>query len=316
MQHNTMNTAEVPTPEFMAQLDRAMHFELRRVTQTRRDSRGWHLLRAAALAALAFGAGAGAVVAAERVEDSRRAAYELARNELERTLAERRLAHHVAAMERTRSDYEAGRTSMPQLELAEARSADAERLLKHLTLEREALQRGGPPLRRTGPRRVDIEVDLAAPLVGPRDFVSEHLRVELAAAREARSRHQRESQRAAIMAQSGLIPQSELSALEAGSASHTTKLASIERRLELRSGFLLGRYTQAELETLARRTDAELRERELQALVEHLSREAARTEQLVAAGAAPSSESAEKAVELNEALTELGLVQLELELLR
>lgn len=311
---DTMPDPTTPDPEFLAQLERATHFELRRAARPTRAVPFGGAVRAAALTLLAFGAGAGVVIAAERVADTRRAAHELARNEVERALAERRAAHLQTLAERARVEYHAGRASQAPLDRAEARAAEAKSALAHLQLEREALQRGGPPLRRAAESRSALDLDLTAPLVGPRDFVSEHLRVELAAREDAAARAARERELVEVMARNGMRPGSDVRAAETSAAALTTEVAALRARLALRAAFLQGERSAEEVAQSDRRTQAEAREQTLTARIKLLAEEVERAEQLSRVGVVSSAELANRALDLAEAEGELALVRLELEL--
>jgi hypothetical protein len=83
-----------PDPSFLAHLERETRFALRRAREERASGARNQLfgrLRSAALAVLSLGLGAGVVLAAQELEDRRWSEQRLARNEIERELADKKL---------------------------------------------------------------------------------------------------------------------------------------------------------------------------------------------------------------------------------
>lgn len=310
-----MSDRHEPTPEFLSHLERETRFALRRPQD---GAQGTTLarLRTAALVVLALGAGAGCVVAAEHLQDTRRVQRALASNSVRVELAERRLAALRARLEIARERFAAGVLSQSEMSEAELRMLAAQRTLRHVQLEREELELGGRALARTTAHdgEVELELDLTTPLVGRRDFVSEHLRVDRESSAAELEHARREQERAVALRDAGVTTEAEAARALAAVASRERRLAALDRRLAARADFLQGRTTRETCERADLLLGAESRRAEGEALVGSLRSELARAEQLAAAGVAPAPQ--ELRLDLDQAEAELALVALELDALR
>jgi len=304
-----MNDLHEPSPEFLNHLEWQTRTELRRRQRfapvARRLPRLARLARSAALVLLSLSVGASAVLAVGRLQDSRELGVRLEGNRVLVELAERRVTAAQEQVEVQRLRYEEGLVSVASARDAEQRLAGMVLERDHLRLDREELNAA---------RRVP-DLRLSAPLVGPRDFVSEHLRLDRAHAASA-AEHLEEDQE--------LIQRR----YEQGFASSTTVdqarrdaevvHAEVERhdeRLALRADFLLGRMDAESCERRDLVTAAGHRLSDLMAQVEFVQRELERAEALESAGVA-SGQSAPLRERLDVLDVELQLVELELELLR
>lgn len=307
-----MNDALEPTPEFLAHMERETLYVLRRPAPQGRGPLLRHL-RTAALVVLALGAGAGCVVVAERVQDSRRVERELARNEIRVELAERRFAALKARTETTRLRHAEGVVSQSEVTEAERRQLAAERTLRHVRLEREELDAGGGTFPRGTVPDGELQLDLTAPPVGGRDFVSEHLRVEREACAAELEHARAELERANVLHGAGRVSESVPSNARAGVETLERRLASLDQRLANRADFLAGRTTRERCELTDLRCVAEVRRADARAHVRRLRDDLARAEQLHSAGVAPAPD--DLRLQLEEARSEIELVWLELEAL-
>lgn len=310
-----MNDVHEPTPEFLAHMERETLYALRRPVP-RAPAPLLRHLRTAAFVVLALGAGAGCVVVAERVQDSRRIERELVRNSLRVELAERRFASLKARTETFRARHEAGVVSQSELSEAERRLLVAERTLRHVRLEREELDAGGKTLARTTEPdgEVELELDLSAPKLGQRDFVSEHLRIDREACSADLEHARRELERATALHSAGRVSETVPGKARAEVEKLERRLVSLDQRLAARADFLAGKTSREQCELADLQRAAELRRADARALVRLLRDDLARAEQLHSAGVTPAPD--ELRLDLDEADCELELVNVELEALR
>jgi len=312
-----MTDPHAPTPEFLAHLERETRFAVRRADHRVAGPRAglWGRLRAAALVTLSLGAGAGVVLAAEHVQDARRVERALARNQVLVELATRRVTAVRELAERARIGHGAGMIDAATADDAARRLVTAERALRHMTLEREALALGGEPLPRAGGMLGgEVSLDLSAPLFGVRDFVSEHLRIDRDVCADAVERAQREAKRAAQLAQQGMVPILDVGVAELALADAERALVDVDRRLALRAEFVLGRVSREECVRQDLLAAAESRRAAGEARLGHLRRTLGYAEQLHKAGVAPAPNALR--LELAEVEADLALTAFELDALR
>lgn len=304
-----MNDLHEPSPEFLSHLEWQTRTELRRRERFApvplRMPRLMRVARSAALVLVSLTVGASAVLAVGRLQDSRELGIRLERNRVLVELAERRVESAQERLEMQRVRYEQGLSPLGGVGEAERRFAGSVVERDHLRLDREELNsaRRAPDLR------------LSAPLVGPRDFVSEHLRLDKSHSARLVELFDADEQVAELRFAQGLISHG-----EAERASRETELAvaaleRLDERLALRADFLLERLDAATCELRDLVTGAEHRRRVLTGEVESLARELLRAEALEAAGRAAGAAEPLRA-ELDALAVELQLIDLELELLR
>ena len=308
-----MNDVHEPTPEFLAHMERETLYALRRPVP-RAPAPLLRHLRTAALVVLALGAGAGCVVVAERVQDSRRLERELARNSIRVELAERRVEALKLRTETARLRHAEGLASTSEVAEAERRLLAAERALRHVRLEREELDAGGGPFPHSTSPDGELELDLTAPPVAGRDFVDEHLRAERESGAAELEHARAELARAVVLHDAGQVPVSVLGEAHAAVAALESRLASLEQRLTARAEFLSGKVSREQCELADLQRSAELRRADAKSRVRRLRDELARAEQLHSAGVAPAPD--ELRLDLDQAECELELMALELEALR
>jgi len=309
-----MNDAHEPTAEFLAHMERETLYALRRPAQ-RTPAPLLRHLRTAAMVVLALGVGAGCVVVAERVQDSRRVERELARNGLQVNVAERRVAALKSRVEAARQHFAEGLASVSDVSDAERRLLAAERTLRHVRLEREELDAGGKALARTtqSSGEVELELDLTEPKLGQRDFVGEHLRIDRESSAAELEYARGELERANVLFNSGVASGSVLRHARAAMETLERRLASLDSRVVTRAEFLAGKSSREQCELSDLQRAADLRQADAAALVRNLREELVQAEQLHSAGAAPAPD--ELRLALDEARSELALVSLELEAL-
>ncbi|MEM9383362.1 MAG: hypothetical protein AAGB93_25695, partial [Planctomycetota bacterium] len=259
-----MQDLHEPSPEFT----RFLEWQTR--TTLRRDERfdeeraaGSRLPRLARMAALVLAsliAGAGAVVAAERVQESRELEVLLEQNRVRLELAERRVAAAKELESAAKSAVEMGRRSVTSTFGATLRVAAMERDAARLALDRAEL---------VGARR-EVDPRLSAPLVGTRDLASERLRVD--AEYQARVLEVRETdeQYARARFESGVSPRADLRRATRDAEAARLDAARTAERLALRADFLLDRIDGIACERLDLVGGAEHRRRALEARAKHL----------------------------------------------
>jgi hypothetical protein len=171
-----MNGAHEPTPEFRAFLEseiaRTLRLESRDVSPARFGRR--QRLRTAALfvGALALGALAGA--APTQVQDARHREQLMAATQADLQLAAMRLELARTAFDDAKRKFDVGVIGSAALAAAEAELRSEERDVARIRLNQEEIQLTSAP-----PRD-----DIAAPIAGSRDFASERLRLDMAAAQQ------------------------------------------------------------------------------------------------------------------------------------
>ncbi len=304
-----MNDLHEASPEFLRHLEWQTRTELRRrerfAAPAKRTSGLLRLFRSAALVLASLTVGASAVLAVERLQDSRELEVRLERNRVRVELAERRVASAEEQLEAQRLRHEQGQVPQEGPRDAEQRLVGFVLERDHLRLEREELNaaRSAPDLR------------LSAPLVGPRDFVSEHLRLDQAHATRVADLLGEAAAVSDLHAQEGLVSSTSHARVRREAESAANVVQRLDERLALRADFVLGRLDAATCERQDLVTGAEHRRRELDAMLVHLRRELERAEQLEAAGFA-AGESGPLGLELEALEVELQLIDLELELLR
>ena len=221
-----------PDPSFVEHLEWQMRTALRRRERfagpvTIRNL-GW--LRTSALVLVSLLGGAGAVVAAERIQDSRQKEYLLARGRIEMEMIELQLQHAADTLEYMQRLHKNGvihsRDVLEAQALLQHHRIDL--LVKKLDLQEIELT-GSEPSR-----------ELTAPLVAGRDFVAQRLKYELERAEhefaDARERFERTVQ----MHQAAIVTQREVSEAEEAVSGLEDVLEWVRRRMQIREEFLDG----------------------------------------------------------------------------
>jgi hypothetical protein len=304
-------TRHEPDPSFLSHLERETRFALRRAREDASSAKRVRLmqrLRSAALVVLSLGLGAGVVVAAQQIEDSRWTEQRLARNKIKSELATQRLAGAREQLQRAEQLYAAGMFSSSEMREATRRVSGLAKDARLLTLEREELELGGRP-----PERL-AEETLTAALVRGRDFVSERLRVERDALVERRDSRQADAAQVELLVEGGVESTAASVRARAEVEREERALAKLDRRLGLRADFVLGRIGAAECERSALTLDAEAEVLELTARVALARGVLEHADKLHTFGVAPDPIAERLA--LAEAEAELALAELALRVLR
>jgi len=252
-----------PTPEFRSFLEAEITRALRREARFDRTVRGAprRRLRSAAIivATLALGAAAGAAPA--QIQDARQRERLLSAAQAEERLAVLRLEIARAAYEDARRGFEVGLVGRASLAAADAERRAAEASVLRIRLDQEEIRATAAP-----PRD-----DIAAPMVGSRDFVSERLRLELPAAQQRLTAAEQEAAEVERRYQVGAVHRLALLDAQAEVARAKRELQRLAGKLDLRQAFLQQGLSVAEVENRLARlellNDAELA-RQLHAVAE------------------------------------------------
>lgn len=308
-----MNDIHEPSLEFTRHLEWQTRTELRRAQRFQASAEGPSSagalargMRIAALMLVSLLAGAGGVVAAERIEESRALEILLERNRVLTALAERRVESARASLEQREVMVKAGRAPSTASMEAKLRLGEALRERDLLAIDRVELTEAG--------RAVDLRI--SAPLVGPRDLVSERMRVERGHLGEIAEVRGTLAEIAESGYRAGIVPSTAMEEAKHAVALVTAEIARIDDRLALRSDHVLGRVEGAEAEQRDLIAEAESRGEVLRLRVERLSAALELVRRRVAVGDAPTTEEDRIADELDTVQVELELNALELELLR
>jgi hypothetical protein len=297
-----------PDPEFLDHLEWQVQRALRRRDRFARptSTRTLRTARTLALALVCTLSGAGLVVGAERIQESRRAELLLEQNRIELALADRQLDRAVQRLDRLEALFESGHLAEPGVWSARREALDAERRRRRLALEREEIAASG--------RAPDLA--LSAPLVGGRDFRSESLLLDLESARDETEEARRRFERAETLFENGLTSPSERDRARVELKREELELARLQGRLELRAAHLRGELDARAVELADRIEAVEARRREARVELEALERlvEIARSRH--DQGVIGPRERDELESELEARQADVELADLELELLR
>lgn len=252
-----------PTPEFRSFLEAEITRALRREARFDRTVRGAprRRLRSAAIvvATLALGAAAGAAPA--QIQDARQRERLLSAAQAEERLAVLRLEIARAAYDDARRGFEVGLVGRASLAAADAERQAAEASVLRIRLDQEEIRATAAP-----PRD-----DIAAPMVGSRDFVSERLRLELPAAQQRLTSAEQEAAEVERRYRVGAVHRLALLDAQAEVARAKRELQRLAGKLDLREAFLQQGLSVAEVENRLARlellNDAELA-RQLHAVAE------------------------------------------------
>jgi hypothetical protein len=292
-----------PDGRFIEHLEWQLETALRRRERFARPTSRRHLavVRSAALAVVCLLCGAGVVIGAERMQQSRDKEFLLTQNEIRARMARGRLEAGARAHDRARQLHGAALIGADEMRASAFELRALEHALRELELDREEIELSGrAPERRLG-----------APLVHRRDFVSEHLWLAVERDQERLALEAQRYERAKQLADAGFVSSRELAGQEAALQSCAAEVALRERLLALRGDFLLGRIDERRLSLLELRAAAETRVERARLDVRRALEELDHAARLEAAGAAANeSGKLEQLVQLRTG--ELELAELEL----
>jgi hypothetical protein len=248
--------------------------------------------------------GAGGVIGAEHLQQSREKELLLAKNSVQVETAKLLFDIEQERLDLAEVRWEQG--LIGQKAVGEARMAADE-----ATFELKRLELDGAEIEASG-RAPDRR--LTAPLVGNRDFVAEALRLERQRAGALHQNLAGESQRAEALAAAGRISSVEVSRARQRSLAHELELHAIDERLELRADFLLGRRDAWTTDLLEIRSRAQHALEQIEKTIDEIRAEYQMIQARVSAGVVSQTELTTAESTLRRAEGELELRRLELEL--
>lgn len=306
-----MNNEHEATPKYLQFLEWHLQSELRRKARfgepAARASRWPQRFRAAAMIAVSLFAGAGVVVASEQIGDAQRSEIWLRRNRIQLEVAERRVEAADKELARINLLVERGLLSSTALAGQTRERAGLERGAQHLRLDREEIMATGEP--------VSSAETISARAAGRRDFVAEHLGIELVFAQGEAGAAGLEAERVRRLADAGFVSATELDQAEAAMELTELDVTRLQRRLGVRIEFSASAMSVEECERRAMIGEVEHRQAVASKRVEALERQLRRAEKAEAAGFARRVV-APLRVELDAVRAEARLAERELELLR
>jgi hypothetical protein len=305
--HGLLNFEAEPDPEFLAHLEWQVRTAARREVRFAQPapSRGWRRLRVAAVLVLALATGAGCVLGAQQLRQSREASLRAAQWNVRCELANARLRAATADRDEARARSEAGLVGVEEF-------AAAERERSRLEHARARLDNEAAEVGRTGREPSDL---ISAPLVGGRDFVRERLDVAAADARAEVETAEASMKIAEARNKAGVTSDAEVREARQRHKQALSRQRLVEGRLALRAAFLDGRSPplKADLDDLRLGAECAAADRRDSLDAAHIA--LARAEALVSAGVISQQElrSAQRRVTESEAA--LRLAELELGIL-
>lgn len=295
-----------PDEQFVDKLEWQIAGEVRRRNRATTQAHPmWRWARVAALVLISMSLGAAAVAATYQIEESWRRELLVAGLEVRIELARQRLTLAGQEVQRTERQVAAGALSEATLTRVRMDVANSRTHLQRMELDLEEVRISGRE-----PRD-----DIAAPLVGGRDFVSERIQLQL----EAMSRHRaavigemRDAQR---RADAGVTADTEVGMAQAQVRAIQAQRAELDGRLAYRQGFLDGDLTAVEAELYLLREEAESREEALRANLAPYVTGLDNIRARVAAGAETDSTLLQAQLQVAQMEAELRLAEQELEII-
>jgi len=296
--------AHEPESSFVENLEWQLRTALRREERFARPASGgvprW--VRTAALMLLCIVVGAGGVVGAERLQQSREKELLLARNSVQVETARQLLDLEQRRLERAEQLFETGRLGTRSMGEARVSADEALFELKRLELDGEEIEASGQ-----APDR-----GLTAPLVDGRDFVSEGLRLERQRVGVCQQQATAELELAEQLVAAGRANAAEVSKARQDHAALEESLRALDERLALRADFLLGRRDARTTTLLELRAEARHSLSLAERTIESVRAEHQRLASLAEAGVVGRTELDESEAALHRAEGELEARRLEL----
>jgi len=261
----------------------------------------WRVARVAAVVVVSMALGAAAMGASYQIEESWRKELLVSSLEVRANLVGQRLQMLSEEMDRIERQYEVGVISKETLEQHRLQFAEVEMQARTTALEMEEVMLSGR----------EPNNELSAPLVDGRDFVSEHIRLQidlmnrrLQAAAEALQETQKRFE-------AGIVRRAEVEAMQLWVQEIQAQRAVQESRLTMREGILDGRISPVEAELVQLRADAERRAEVLRLRLTGVATEVEDYRSRVAAGLAEEGTLRQMELQLSEMEAQLQLAERE-----
>jgi hypothetical protein len=296
-----------PDPEYVEHLEWQLTTALRRNARFARpvSGRAAGVLRTAALMLVCLSGGAGVVIGAEHLQQSREVELMLARNTVQVETATRLFEGEQERVARAVTNHEAG--------LVDSRAlADSRLAANEARIELDRLQLAGDEIV-AGGRAPDPS--LIAPLIRQRDFVSEGLRLERERFGLRLQRMESESTRTEQLVEAGLISSRERLGVLDRRSELELKIRSVDERLELRGNYLLGRQDARSTTLLELQLSARILLERAERSIESLRLRHQRLEELFEAGMVQEAERAKAEAALRRSEKELEMKRKETEVI-
>ncbi len=224
-----------PDPDFVSHLRWQVAAAVRRTERfampVTRPMLRW--ARTAALVTVSLLFGAGAVLAADALQDSRQRDYHLARARIQLEMARLELEYARRAQEETDRLMQTGLIGTEEQLESKLHLQEAEYHVRKRQLEVQEIAITG-----TEPRR-----DLAALRIDGRDFVTESIRLDLERIRAHVEGVQARYDRGKALHEQGVVMALELTQLQGEVAESRVQVEWVERTVELRAAFLSGKIS-------------------------------------------------------------------------
>jgi hypothetical protein len=303
-----MDNVYEPDNQFMEKLEWQLASEFRRAGSLRAAGKV-ALPRRAVILAVSIGVlttGVTVIKAAEYLKDSWRKKIEIARVRTEVKLTQ---AHLEASRELAVRAQELRANGLIQEEEFQATRMAVQRAgldLKKSLLNLEEVEASG-----TVPRN-----ELSAPEVGGLDFVSQRLEIDRQSLELELKTLEARLIRLRQLVEKNLVPGDELAALQAGIDNRKGMRDAIQKRLDLRQGFIAGRLTGEKVEVQDRLAAAMTNLSQAQSKVNFLRDQLARSRALADKGLVSRTEAGQLRYALEAAQAELRQAALEVDVLR
>lgn len=229
-----MTGSHTPTQEFRDRLETEVVRSYRAGRRAQRVRR----YRTVALVVIALSLGAAAGAAPARVQEVRQRTDLIEAQQAELRVAQLRLDLAQAELRAAQQRYNIGAISRTELAAVEADLHARESVMQRIALNLDEIRAGS-----AAPRD-----DIAAPLVGDRDFVKERLQLDVQAAQERLSAVERSFAEVERRQRLGVVSPMELAEAEADLGRARLELRRLTGVLDLRQQVLLERLSAAESE--------------------------------------------------------------------
>jgi hypothetical protein len=290
-----------PDPEYLSHLEWQVRTSLRRKDRfalpvTRSGGKSG---RTIALIALSAFLGAGAVVATDEVQQSRAQEVLLVRVLGQQRIAALQMEMALANLDDIQRQFDDGFIGREQRLGAELPVREAEAHLAILQLDEEEIRSSG-----RAPQN-----EISAPLVGGRDFVTERLLVQVAAAQERLSTVEERRDWMLEAVDAGLVEPREAEQFRPPLIEMEAEIAGMYERIALRLRFVSGELTPGEAEAELEMMDTRVQLQRLELMQQRISQEVRSVEEAVDRGLVHESQ-------LERMRFRLMQVEFEMEMLR
>jgi outer membrane protein TolC len=297
-----------PSPEFVKNLEWQIQTSVRRKNRFSRpvSRTPVRIVQLAALVVISVFVGAAGVVATEQVQESKQKQLEIAKMEYQLQIAELQLQYRQVQLEELQRQHQAGLVNEEALKAAEHGVQEAEAELAQLRLNMEEIRLSG---------REPLD-DIAAPLVGDRDFVSDRLRLMFEVANARQAAVETRLARVRTLREAGLARQPDEQEMQAALMEAQFRVRNIQTQMQLRQRFLNEEISKDDLEKELKLVEARNSLQMLEQRMQVLRIRFARVQQLHEQNMVSRLEVLQSELQLRELEAELQLTRLRIEMLQ